>query len=448
MTPTVKSIVYLPIEYRSREFDGKLALAVRLIQAGFVVVVGQQWGLTDSLKLLPTGIVLFKSQNRIHHGGMKAARQAGHMVVSLEEESLALTSELSIIRNCPPDTYGLVDYLLTTGEMEKQTHLRQGCDPNKLIVTGNPRVDILKPAFRPMFADAIDAIHARFGPYILINTNFGIKNSKWGSLEAVRKIEIAAGALNPNDPESVRVFEEITEFEEKNSQALFTMVEKLATSFPERTIILRPHPSEYLPKVAAQYSHLANVKVIHEGAHIPWTLGCDLLLHTSCTTGLEAAIAGKYAASLVTKENWTSRALLSNKINPVFSTVETIVENTRDVLEGRPSIAPRPLSAFEDNIRNIGDTLSIDLITQFLATLPRDDGRISVSPLPNLQRHEMQVQKCSISKGEMKAALKTLTQILGLPAEPSIHTLADSLFLLPPLHLAVKSKTAAAQAAP
>src|SRR6185437_6710777 len=112
--------------------------------------------------------------------------------------------------------------------------------------------------------------------------------------------------------------------------------------------------------------HMPNVKVIHEGPHVPWTLGCELLLHTSCTTGLEAAIAGKQAASLVTMDTWASRAFLSNKVNPVFSSVDAFVENTHNLLTGRPAIAPPPLANFESNIRNIADTLSIDLITDFI----------------------------------------------------------------------------------
>ena len=43
-------IAYLPIEYRSREFDGKLALAVALMRRGVTVVIGQQWAITKRLE--------------------------------------------------------------------------------------------------------------------------------------------------------------------------------------------------------------------------------------------------------------------------------------------------------------------------------------------------------------------------------------------------------------
>lgn len=439
MAPAVKPLVFLPIEYRSREFDGKLALAAKLIQSGVAVVIGQQWAMYNNFKRLPAGIVLFKSQNKIHHEAMVRARAAGHVVVSLEEESLALTSGESIVRNCPPETYGLVDFLLTTGDIEKQTHLKEGCDPSKLVITGNPRIDVLKPAFRPLFQDAIDRLHERFGRFVLINTNFGIRNTKWGSVEAVRRIEINAGSLNPADPESVQRFDHMLEWEEKNSQALFATVERLAKSFPDRTFIVRPHPSESLQKVAGEYVHLPNVKVIHEGAHIPWTMGCDLLLHTSCTTGLEAAIAGKQATSLVTLESWASRAFLSNQVNPVFSSVDAIVENSQRILTGGAGVTPPPLSSFEHYIRNISETSSIDLISQFLKGLARESGELKFAGIAMPERNQVLVEKCSISPEEMKTTLAKLGVIFGFPgSEAPLYQMGDSIFLLAPLPIGIK----------
>jgi len=446
---TVNPVIYLPIEHRSREFDAKLAVGVNLVRSGLAVVIGQQWAMLDGLdqKMLPPGVVLFKSQNKIHHRAMAMARARGHIVVSLEEESLALTTSEAVVRNCPRDTYGLVDILLTTGKVERQIHVEQGCDPQKLFVTGNPRIDILKPLFRPLFQETIDALHGRFGQYVLINTNFGIKNSKWGSVEAVRKIEIGAGALDPADPESVRRFEQLVAFEEKNSQALFEMVSRLSATYPERAFVLRPHPGEYLPKVAQQYESMRNVHVLYEGSHIPWTMGCDLLLHSSCTTGLEAAIAGTRAFSLVTLDTWTSRAFLSNQVNSVFSSIDAILEAAQDFLAGRPIAEPPQLSSFDHYIHNIEGALSIDVITEVLCSLPYAPGGLKFIPIPPAKRHPYQVEKCSISVGEMKEAVKRISRIYTLSAngEPSIHPMGDSIFLLSPPRLATTKEKATSQ---
>jgi surface carbohydrate biosynthesis protein len=441
MVRPVNPVVYMPIEYRSREFDGKMALALRLVRAGFTVMAGQQWALYANLQTLPRGVVLFKSQNKIHHGWMAMARTAGHIVVSLEEESMALTSAESIVRNCHPDAYQLSDVILTTGALEKEVHLGAGCEPARLVVTGNPRVDVLKTKFRPLFQGAIDTLTSRFGRFVLINTNFGIRNSKWGSVEAIRQIEINAGSLNPKDPESVRKFEHVVAWEDQNSKSIFETVSRLSRSYSDRTFIVRPHPSESLEKVAQQFAGLANVNVIHEGAHVPWTMASEILIHTSCTTGLEAAIASKRAYSLVTMPSWVSEAFLSNKVNPVFDTVDAVVAKSEAVLSGQDDGAGPDLSAFEHYIRNIGQTLSLDLIAGLFKSFPFMSGPLNFGSLAIPPRNKVLIEKCSISLDEMKASIKTLSPIFDIPAgsEAPVYELGESLFLILPAHAAVKA---------
>ena len=67
-------IVYLPIEFRSREFDSKALLAAALAERGYAVVLGQQWMVNANLDRLPPGVMLYKSFNRIHHAAMLQAR--------------------------------------------------------------------------------------------------------------------------------------------------------------------------------------------------------------------------------------------------------------------------------------------------------------------------------------------------------------------------------------
>lgn len=439
MLNPVNPVIYLPIEYKSREFDGKLALTAKLIETGLNVVIGQQWAMYNNLGVVPPGVVLFKSHNKIHHAAMNLARRAGHIVLALEEESLALISEESIARNCPASTYAEVDYILTTGDLEKKVHIAAGCDPAKLIVTGNPRVDVLKPKYRLLFEESIADLQSKYGHFILINTNFGIKNSKWGSVDAVRSIEVNAGSLNLNDPESVKKFDHMVEWEEQNSRAMFEAISRLSQAFKDRTFIVRPHPSESLAKIVEEYKNLKNVKVIHEGSHVPWTLATELLIHTSCTTGLEAAIAGKRANSMVTLESWASKAFLSNQVNPVFNTVDSLVEDVEATLRGKGGIAMPDLSQFQNYIRNISSTSSVDTITDFVKKLPYKKGNLQFSALSTPPRNKVLLEKCSITQDEMEKITSKMLKIQGHPPEKkaATFTLGDSLFLLPGLNVPI-----------
>ena len=49
------------------------------------------------------------------------------------------------------------------------------------------------------------------------------------------------------------------------------------------------HPAERMEYWQEFVSHHPNLVVVPRSHHLPWIIGADLLVHTSCTTGLEAA---------------------------------------------------------------------------------------------------------------------------------------------------------------
>jgi surface carbohydrate biosynthesis protein len=63
------------------------------------------------------------------------------------------------------------------------------------------------------------------------------------------------------------------------------LIPQLEESFPDYTIIIRPHPTES----HEVYRHIAarcrRVKVTNEGNVVPWLLSAKALIHNGCTTG-------------------------------------------------------------------------------------------------------------------------------------------------------------------
>jgi len=67
-----------------------------------------------------------------------------------------------------------IAYLTTWGE-DNARAFRQfsGYDNNTpIIVTGNPRIDLLRPELREFYRPEAEALRERYGNFILINTNF------------------------------------------------------------------------------------------------------------------------------------------------------------------------------------------------------------------------------------------------------------------------------------
>ena len=84
----------------------------------------------------------------------------------------------------------------------------------------------------------------------------------------------------------------LAEYVRQNYDCFRLMIKRMSETFPQRQIIIRPHPSENHEAWRDTFSGFSNVKVIHYGNVIPWLIACDLLVHHSCTTSVEATVLG------------------------------------------------------------------------------------------------------------------------------------------------------------
>ena len=330
----MKPIVYLPIEHRSREFDSKALLAARLAERGYPVVLGQQWMVFANLDRLPPGVMLFKSFNRIHHSAMQQARRAGHRVVAQEEELLAQTEERVVKMLCPAGIFEAADLYLCNGPFERDIMQRLSAGKVRIEITGNGRVDLLKPASRAFYRGQIDEVRSRYGEFVLVNSNFSAVNSIWQSIESVTQTEIDAGFLDKNDPEAMKRWNGFISYETSNRDAMHAAIRELTRRRPEQRIVVRPHPGEDLGGWAKVFPGSRTVAIVREGSHVPWTLACRALIHSSCTTGFEAHVAGQAALSLAPERGWNSASLFSNQVNPVFTGPVELVDALERILDG------------------------------------------------------------------------------------------------------------------
>ena len=60
---------------------------------------------------------------------------------------------------------------------------------------------------------------------------------------------------------------------------------------------------------------------MREGAAVPWILAAHMLVHTNCTTGVEAVALDKPSICVVSLDNPANRRYLANVVNPVTTTV-------------------------------------------------------------------------------------------------------------------------------
>lgn len=434
-TPSVTRfpVIYLPIEFQSREFESKALLAATLAQRGYTVVLGQQWLLYENIPRLPPGVILFKSFNKFHQAAMAQARRSGYRVVILDEEMLAQTEVKAIEALCTEGIFQRPDLILADGQFEHDILKRLSSGMNRIEITGNGRIDLLKPALRPLFQKEIDEIIARYGDFVLVNTNFSIFNSVWQSVEQVTQIQLQSGFINPSDQASMQTWQDYLDFEDANRTAMHIAIRELARRRPRQQIIVRPHPGEELKRWDGLFAEYPNVKIIREGAHIPWTMACQLLLHTSCTTGFEAQVAGKLALSLTPRPSWITSSLISNHVNPTFSDPLAMVSVVEAILDGGAAPSSQPQGtppehyvwnyAGNSATNRIADLLVVDLPRTASMTLPALQG---VPRDPKLKtKFEVSLRDCS-------GLLERVRETCRIAEKFDVQELGESLFTVAP----------------
>jgi len=298
--PTVPVII--PVENQVREFDPKLLLACVAARRGFSAVIGSRREIDFAIASFPPGFYLSKSLTVRSLKMFRILRLLGHEVLAWDEEALVhLPPEVYYSRRLSPAAMRYVSHLLAWGE--DNVELLEGYPgrgETPIHATGNPRNDFLRPELRELFEDQVRDFRARFGAFILVNTNFNHVNSFYPGQNLFLPVDhpgetpcFGRAARGMSHDYALGLHE--------HKRALFEhfqrLIPDLEREFPEMTIVVRPHPTES----PAIYQEIAGrcqrVHVTNEGNVVPWLLATRVLVHNGCTTGVEAYVLGVPAVS-------------------------------------------------------------------------------------------------------------------------------------------------------
>jgi surface carbohydrate biosynthesis protein len=314
----------IPIETKVREFHAKLLLAAVAADSGYDVIIGEQIELKSRLRFLPRGIILEKGATPHQLNDIRHSRLVNNRVVAWCEEGLVYRNREAYLRDrISLEAMDLIDRFFAWGSVQAEDILGKAPDVGKkLVLTGNPRFDLLRPELRGLFRKRTNQLKETFGSYILIPTNFGRVNHFRGS-DFVSKLLHERGAyLNQRIADFTRGW---TEFLGKVYRTFLRMVPELARAFPNVTIIVRPHPSENSDSWKKTLSDFENIRVIHEGTVIPWIMAASVVVHNSCTTGVESYLLDVPVVAYrpVTSEIYDSK--LPNSLSHQAATMDELI---------------------------------------------------------------------------------------------------------------------------
>lgn len=334
---TPRKWVLIPIETKSREYHAKLLLAGVAAEAGFGVILGRKGIIEFNVRFLPRGILFSNNIVTDRDKLFTRYRKMGYTNVAWCEEGIAYRNRESY-RNerVSPKAMRSSEFFFAWGDYHAEDVCRaiDRADHKKVVTSGSPRLDLLRPEFREFYRESARRIQSQHGRIILVNTNFHRFNHFLGR-GAYLQVLRSHGKV-PN-PEREMFFRKWIDLLEEMYDAFARMLRPLSAALPGHTIILRPHPSEDHNAWKGEVRGLPNVKVLHEGSSLPWILASEVVIHNSCATGIEAFGMGIPVVSYRPFTSETYDSFLPNAVSQEAHTETELVNLVKRLVSGKRS---------------------------------------------------------------------------------------------------------------
>lgn len=280
--------IYIPIEVKSRELEGRMLLALAAAERGHQVLIGRK---ADTISLAENGVLrpgivhdkcLTPSEWKVDY--IRKLAVNGHVVTSQDEESglLEPTYEEFAVNRYSETTVARAERIFTWGQFERDGLTRMfPAAAEKFEVTGSPRVDFWRPEFSDYFPERPESI--------LIVSNFGWLvgiNPFWVKLKLMRE---NAYFRSVEDEYRRLAF---CSWQMSLLEQFLRLIREIARAYPDRLVVVRPHPIDDIEAWRTLVGGRQNVVVRGDGSASSWIRSAKLLIHNGCTTALEAAAVG------------------------------------------------------------------------------------------------------------------------------------------------------------
>jgi surface carbohydrate biosynthesis protein len=315
--------LYLPIEIWVREFHAKTLLGVQAAKSGWSVIIGPKTAMDRRLQTLPQGTVFQFGLHENFVPAMEKLHCAGHQVVAVDEEGLVTLNPEQYLRyrvssKAIENSDACFCWGNTQLEMLKSIQADPACE---FHITGNPRMDLLRPEFRDLIDKEAEQLKQKYGDFLLVNGNFGSYNHVMG-LEYTWQALQSKGWMNTASD---------AEFHRRRVELQGRFFHAFQEAIPELSaagyrVIIRPHPSESLKpweKLAIDYPD--QVLVIREGNVVPWLQAANVVIHNGCTTAVEAFVLGRPVIAYRPEIQYELESEFPNKISLQATTMEELM---------------------------------------------------------------------------------------------------------------------------
>lgn len=383
--------ILLPTETINRDLDFQVMLAALAAKPGVRVLLGTYNAIHRAARDVERGtyigkafIPFFPDVDLVEY---RALKERGFVVLHLDDEGAVFPGAedewiATLKQRLDPARIAQNDYVCAWGDWQRDFYRTHGAhDPTRVRTTGHPRFDLLRSAkLREYYAPATAALKARYGDYVLLNTNIQIANNGLGLHYTFTKRFGYDATDRVKKANAVNFWAHTTRILINYVQ----LVHQLADAFPELRIVVRPHPSEDQQFYRTVFSGVPNVSVVHEGSVVPWLLASRALIHDGCTTGIEAALAGVPIINYKSVEDERYDVYLPNLFGTKCTNEHEAIEAVRKILEGSIKAPPPSELPIRDQDRAIFANFDGEMFDRLLDVLKEaqaDVGSSSVHAL-------------------------------------------------------------------
>lgn len=304
----MNKIIYIIIETVRRELDSKIILALKAKENNFEVAITKKSRLFGVLKYLKSGIIFLKSFGPRYNKILDDVKKNGHVLAGIDEEALQSTNDEWLVGSLRFSKYVYKDLklLFTWGLKSKNIYTRflkkKKLSTKKIIVSGSPRIDILKERYKKIFEISKKTIYPyKNKNYILITTQFQNYHRTDNTFKGFdkknfnkylkKKYKGSRFSKGPHFKKEIREFARKFDFQKDNFYKYDKMYKILCQTFPKETFLVVPHPGEGLYYYNELEKKLKNLKIITDNSNLnKWILSSKLLISCNCTTTIEARI--------------------------------------------------------------------------------------------------------------------------------------------------------------
>lgn len=359
--------IFIEYETKSREFDGKLLLISQLINKGFENIY---FGASRPIRLESlnhhNGIYIFKSVSLNELSFYKKLKSKGFILCLIHAEGGVYyknnTSSIESAFNQKALKYFDVNFVF--GEEIKKSILNiHGETKTDIIISGEPRFDLLKEKFNGFFSSIKPKFDVNYDQFFLINTSFSASNPKAGK-EYLKNYWLNEPTFSDK---TKRLLMEKIDFIDIVLQDYLSAIEMLAKKIPNTLFVIRPHPSESLKIYESKFKPYKNIKITNEGNVAQWIKKAKSIIHFDCTTGIEAHLANKPVIAYTPQYNENVVAWLPVAISKRVNTENDLYEQVLSIIENKfeHQISEDVIDTLNKSIHNFVDDSS-PIISNYL----------------------------------------------------------------------------------